>query len=293
MGHHAQPFSPVSDDETSSISPLSSRFPRSPRPARPTYGHRLRTIAIAAAVGLSTGVGLGGATLADDDDGKVAMTAAPPAGMSVQVAEDDGLAQLTVFGIRETDIPGAAQDDDDDGTSRYVLVDIEVRNAGDAPFVFNSTRVRLVDALGTAYTRVTLNGDDDDVLGPGRQLRGQELDGDDRVRGWLAFAVGDGTALQGVSYRDDDGDDVGIADLTVAAIPQRDDDDWDDDGVADAGRGAGPVASSSEDDDDGGGSASAVPAPAPTPAPAPVTGVGYYGDDDDWDDDDWDDDDDD
>ena len=238
MGHHAQPFSPGSDDETSSISPLSSRFPRSPRPARPTYGHRLRTIAIAAAVGLSTGVGLGGATLADDDY-KVAMTAAPPAGMFGQVAEDDGLAQFTVYGIRETDIPGAAQDDDDDGTSRYVLVDIEVRNAGDAPFVFNSTRVRLVDALGTAYTRVTLNGDDDAVLGPGRQLRGQELDGDDRVRGWLAFVVDDGAALQGVSYRDDDGDDVGIADLTVAAIPQRDDDDWDDDGVADAGRGAG------------------------------------------------------
>lgn len=221
---------------------------------------RLRSIAIGAMLGLMA-IGGGGAALADQVD---TATQAPAAGMSVQVAGESGTAQLTVYGIKDTGIPILM----DDGTGRLVLVDIKVQNAGDDPFLFNTSRVRMQDDAGQSYGRVRFDNDDDPGLANFRPLRGQEIDDGGQARGWLAFAVDDDSTLRTVSYRDDDGANVGVADLTVASVRLDDDGDWDDDGRADDD-GSNNVAGTGGDDDgwgdDDGGA---------------VAGGGYVGDDD-------------
>ena len=233
-------------------------------------GRRLRAIAIGTMLGL-TAIGGAGTALAEDTDLTGAATQAPAAGMSVQVAGQSGTAQLTVYGIKDTGVPILM----DDGTGRLVLVDLKVQNAGDDPFLFNTSRVQMHDDDGQSYGRVRFDNDDDPGLANFRPLRGQEIDDGGQARGWLAFAVDDDSTLRTVSYRDDDGDDVGVADLTVASVRLDDDGDWDDDGRADDD-GSTNVAGGGDDDDgwgddDGGAVAGGV-----------YIGDddGYYGDDD-------------
>jgi hypothetical protein len=248
-------------------------------------GRRLRAITIGAVLGL-TAIGGAGTALAVQTDQAGTTTQAPAAGMSVQVAGESGTAQLTVYGIKDTGIPILM----DDGTGRLVLVDLKVQNAGDDPFLFNTSRVRMHDDAGQSYGRVRFDNDDDPGLANFRPLRGQEIDDGGQARGWLAFAVDDDSTLRTVSYRDDDGANVGVADLTVASVRLDDDGDWDDDGRADDD-GANNVAGTGAGDDDGWGDDDGG-------AVAGGTYVGdddgYYGDDDGayygGDDDGWDDD---
>ena len=121
---------------------------------------------------------------------------------------------------------------------------------------------------GQVYGRVRFDNDADPGLANYRPLRGHEIDDSGQARGWLAFAVDDDSTLRILSYRDDDGDDVGIADLTVASVRQ-DDGDWDDDGLADDA-GVNNVAGTGGDDDDGGAVAGGGYVRADD---------GYYGDD--------------
>lgn len=90
---------------------------------RSRWGRRLRAIAIGGA----------GTALADQTAQGTA-TQAPATGMSVQVA---GIPILM-----------------DDGTGRLVLVDLKVPNAGDDPFLFNTSRMRMQGDAGQSYGRV-------------------------------------------------------------------------------------------------------------------------------------------